>query len=52
MAKYINDEGHIENVMDLENEMFKYDCNTEEELNNILWHDYGVALILEIIKKE
>ena len=52
MAKYINDEVHIENVMDLENEMCKYDCNTKEELNNILCHDYGVALILEITKKE
>ena len=51
MVKYIDDEVHIENVMDLENEMCKYDCNTKEELNNLLWHDYGVALILEIIKK-
>ena len=51
MAKYIDDEVHIESVMDLENEMFKYDCNTEEELDNLLWYTYGVALILEIIKK-
>ena len=51
MTKYIDDEVHIESVMDLENEMCKYDCKTEEELDNILWHDYGVALILETIKK-
>ena len=51
MAKYIDDEVHIESIMDLENEMCKYDCKTKEELNNILWHDYGVALILKIIKK-
>ena len=51
MVKYIDDEVHIENVMDLENEMCKYNCNTKEELNNILWHDYGVALILEITKR-
>ena len=52
MAKYIDDEVHIENVMDLENEMCKYDCNTKEELNNIFWHDYGVALILDYKKND
>ena len=52
MAKYINDEVHIENVMDLENEMFKYDCNTEEELDNLLWYTYGVYLILDYKKND
>lgn len=32
MAKYIGDEVYIESIMDLENEMCKYDCNTKEEL--------------------
>ena len=52
MAKYIDDEVHIESVMDLENEMFKYDCNTEEELGNLLWYTYGVALILDYKKND
>ena len=52
MAKYINDEVHIESVMDLENEMFKYDCNTEEELDNLLWYTYGVGLILDYKKND
>ena len=52
MAKYINDEVHIENVMDLENEMFKYDCKTEEELDNLLWYTYGVYLILDYKKND
>lgn len=52
MAKYINDEVHIENVMDLENEMCKYDCNTKEELDNLLWYTYGVYLILDYKKND
>ena len=52
MSKYINDEVHIENVMDLKNEMCKYDCKTEEELDNLLWYTYGVALILDYKKND
>ena len=52
MAKYINDEVHIENVMDLKNEMCKYDCRTEEELDNLLWYTYGVYLILDYKKND
>ena len=52
MAKYIDDEVHIENVMDLENEMCKYDCKTEEELDNLLWYTYGVYLILDYKKND
>lgn len=52
MAKYIDDEVHIENVMDLENEMCKYDCKTEEELDNLLWYMYGVYLILDYKKND
>lgn len=47
MAKYIEDEVHIENHMDLEAEMCKYNCHTKEELEDLLWYDYGVALILD-----
>ena len=52
MAKYIDNEVHIENVMDLENEMCKYDCKTEEELDNLLWYTYGVYLILDYKKND
>ena len=31
--------------------MFKYDCNNEEELDNLLWYTYGVVLVLDY-KKE
>lgn len=47
MVKYIEDEVHIENYMDLEAEMCKYNCHTKEELEELLWYDYGVALILD-----
>lgn len=47
MAKYIEDEVHIENHMDLEAEMCKYNCHTKEELEELLWYDYGVILILD-----
>lgn len=45
MAKYIEDEVHIESPMDLEAEL--YNCKTEKELDELLWYDYGVALILD-----
>lgn len=47
MAKYIEDEVHIENHMDLEAEMCKHNCHTKEELEELLLYDYGVALILD-----
>lgn len=38
MAKYIEDEVHIESLMDLK---------AEKELDELLWYDYGVAIILD-----
>lgn len=52
MAKYIEDEVHIESPMDLEAELCKYNCKTEKELDELLWYDYGVALILDYKDKE
>lgn len=52
MAKYIEDEVHIESPMDLEAELYKYNCKTEKELDELLWYDYGVALILDYKDKE
>ena len=47
MAKYIEDEVHIESPMDLEQEMCRYNCKTKEELDELLWYTYGVVLIIE-----
>lgn len=47
MAKYIEDEVHIESPMDLEAELRKYNCKTEKELDEFLWYYYGVTLILD-----
>lgn len=47
MAKYIEDEVHIESPADLEAEMCRYNGHTKEELEEVLWYDYGVTLILD-----
>ena len=47
MAKYIEDEVHIESPVDLEAELYKYNCKTEKELDELLWYDYGATLILD-----
>lgn len=46
MAKYIEDEVHIESPMDLEAELCRYNCHTKEELEELLWYDYGATLVL------
>lgn len=47
MARFIEDEMHIESPMDLEGEMCRYNCKTKEELDELLWYTYGVVLILD-----
>ena len=42
----------IDSPMDLEAEMCRYNCHTKEELEEVLWYDYGVALILDYKDKE
>ena len=37
----------IDSHNDLEAEMCRYNCHTKEELEELLWYDYGVALILD-----
>ena len=37
----------IDSPADLEAEMCRYNCHTKEELDELLWYDYGVALILD-----
>lgn len=36
----------IDSPNDLEAEMYKYNCNTIEELEELLWYDYGATLVL------
>lgn len=52
MAKYIEDEVHIESPMDLEAELCRHNCKTEKELDELLLYDYGVVLILDYKDKE
>lgn len=47
MAKIIQDEFHIESPRDLEAEMCRYNCQTKEEFDELLWARYGVILILD-----
>lgn len=47
MAKITDDELHIESPTDLEAEMCRYNCQTREELDELLWYTYGVVLILD-----
>ena len=42
----------IDNPADLEAEMCRYNCNTKEEHENILWFDYGETLVLNFEYKE
>lgn len=42
----------IDSPNDLEAEMCRYNCHTKEELEELLWHDYGVVLILDYKDKE
>ena len=36
----------IDSLMDLEAEMCRYNCHTKEELEEVLWNDYGATLVL------
>lgn len=35
----------IESPNDLDAEIHRYDCQTKEELEDVLWNDYGVTLV-------
>lgn len=47
MANIINGEVHIVSPMDLEAEMCRYNCQTKEDLKNLLLSEYDVVLILD-----
>ena len=36
----------IDSPNDLEAEMCRYNCHTKEELEELLWYDYGATLVL------
>ena len=38
--------------MDLEAEMCRYNCHTKEELEEVLWNDYGATLVLNFRYEE
>ena len=52
MAEIIEDEVRIKNPTDLEAEMCRYNCKTKEELDELLWFDYGVLLVLDYEEEE
>lgn len=46
MANIVDKIMYIDNYMDLEAEMYRYNCQTIEDLNNCLRQKYNVALVL------
>lgn len=42
----------IDSHMDLEAEMCRYNCHTKEELEEVLWYDYGTTLVLNFRYEE
>lgn len=42
----------IDSPMDLEAEMHRYNCHTKEELDEVLWNDYGATLVLNFRYEE
>lgn len=42
----------IDSPMDLEAEMCRYNCHTKEELEEVLWNDYGATLVLNFKHEE
>lgn len=42
----------IDSPMDLEAEMCRYNRHTKEELEEVLWNDYGTTLVLNFRYEE
>ena len=42
----------IDSLADLEAEMCRYNCHTKEELEEVLWYDYGAILVLKFEYEE
>ena len=39
----------IDSPMDLEAEICRYNCRTKEELEEVLWNNYGTAIVLNFL---
>lgn len=52
MAILVDDIFTVYSPIDLEAEMCRYNCHTKEELEKVLWNDYGVHLVLNFGYKE
>lgn len=54
MATILENEGIliIDSPIELEAEICRYNCHTKEELENLLWNDYGVHLVLNFEYEE
>jgi hypothetical protein len=48
--KYADDEFGIETEQELQEALIKFNCKTEDELDNLLHYTYGVCLINNIGK--
>lgn len=42
----------IDSPMDLEAETCRYNCHTKEELEEVLWNDYGTTPVLNFRYEE
>ena len=52
MATIVENALIIDSPMDLEAEMRRYNCHTKEELEEVLWNDYGATLVLNFEYEE
>lgn len=52
MARIEKEAIFIESPLDLEAEMCRYNCHTKEELEEVLWYDYDITLILNFRYEE
>ena len=52
MATIVESTLIVDSPMDLEAEMRRYNCRTKEELEEVLWNDYGATLVLNFEYEE
>lgn len=48
----LHDRMAVDNPIELENEICRYNCQTKEELEELLWEEYGVMLVLNFNYEE
>ena len=52
MAMLVENIFMVYSPSDLEAEICRYNCHTKEELEEVLWNDYGVHLVLNFEYEE